>query len=282
MTQPKTERDHRRDIVEVCKRIHTHGWFASTDGNVSIRMAPDRILATPTSVHKGYGMTEDDVIVVDASGKRIEGTREPSTEMRMHIAAYQQRADIGAVVHAHPTNCIAFSLAGISLAQCLLPEIVFTFGSIPTTAYTTPTTDEVPAEVRKWLGKFDAMILDRHGSLTVGSDVFAAYNRLERMEHVAEITFRARMLGPIQPLSCEQITRLQQVGKELGLRQREILDSPCQHCNACPSGARSESRTAVQAVPSTSQPTSLPAGHDGTDEMVRRVSESVRRSLDRS
>ncbi|MBI5533569.1 MAG: class II aldolase/adducin family protein [Deltaproteobacteria bacterium] len=243
-----SEAQLRRDIVDVCKRIYEHGWFAATDGNVSIRLDDGRILATPTGVHKGLRMTEDDLIVVDASGKRVAGARDASSEMRMHLAAYQERPDIKAVVHAHPTNCIAFSLAGVSLAQCLLPEIVFTFGSIPTTAYTTPTTEEVPAEVRKWIKKYDAMILDRHGSLTVGRDVFAAYDKLERMEHVAEITYRARMLGPIRPLTRDQITRLQQVGQELGLPKREV----CESCNVC----------------------------EGPDEgMIRRVAEEIGRSI---
>jgi L-fuculose-phosphate aldolase len=224
-----SEAQHRCDIVDVCKHIYEHGWFAATDGNVSIRLEDGSILTTPTGVHKGLRMTEGDLLVVDAAGRRVSGTRDASSELRMHLAAYQERPDIRAVVHAHPTNCIAFSLAGISLAQCLLPEIVFTFGSIPTTAYTTPTTEEVPAEVRKWIRKYDAMILDRHGSLTVGSDVFAAYDKLERMEHVAEITYRARMLGPVRPLTRDQITRLQQVGQELGLPKREV----CEHCNVC-------------------------------------------------
>jgi len=257
MTQgPSSEQQLRRDIVDVCRRIYEHGWFAATDGNVSIRLGDGRILATPTGVHKGLRMKDDDIIVVDMAGKRLSGTREASSELRMHLAAYQERADIRAVVHAHPTNCIAFSLAGVSLAQCLLPEIVFTFGSIPTTAYTTPTTEEVPAEIRKWIRRFDAMILDRHGSLTVGRDVFDAYDKLERMEHVAEITFRARMLGPIRPLTCEQVTRLQQVGEKLGLPNRAIVDSPCEHCNAC-EGAKSPS----------------------DEEMIRRVREQVEKSI---
>jgi len=150
MSGPKDERQHRRDIVEVCKRVYAHGWLAATDGNVSALMDDGRIVATPTGIHKGY-MSEADLIVIDRAGKKLQGTREPSSEIQMHLAAYDVRPDVRAVVHAHPTNCIAFSLAGISLAQCLLPEIVFTFGAIPTTAYTTPTTDEVPREVRRWL-----------------------------------------------------------------------------------------------------------------------------------
>lgn len=265
----KTERELRRDIVEVCRRIYAHGWAASSDGNVSVRLSAKRILATPTGIHKGY-MSEDDVIVVDEAGRKLSGTREPSSELRMHVAAYEERADISAVVHAHPTNCIAFSLAGISLAQCLLPEVVFTFGSIPTTAYTTPTTDEVPSEVRKWLRDFDAVILDRHGSVTVGPDVFSAYEKLERMEHVAEITFRARMLGPIRPLTCEQVVKLRAVGRTLGLPGHKVLASPCEHCNACP-GAHD--------VDAASLAGSLPQPTVDTEGLVRKVSESLNREL---
>lgn len=267
MSNTLTEAQARRDIVEVCRRLYSHGWLAATDGNVSIRLQPDRIVATPTGIHKGY-MSADDLIVVDSKGGKITGTREPSSELRMHLAAYQTRPDIRAVVHAHPTNCIAFSLAGVSLAQCLLPEIVFTFGSIPTTAYATPTTEEVPREIVRWVRQFDAMLLDRHGSLTVGPDVFDAYNKLERMEHVAEITFRARQLGPIRPLSCEQIQHLQRVGQQLGLPQRTILESPCEQCNAC-SGAKAAGHATA------------PAPVQAADDLVERIKLNMEEALRR-
>ncbi len=274
-----SERDARRDIVDVCRRIYARGWIASSDGNVSVLLGEGRVLATPTSIHKGT-MKEEDLIVVDRKGNKITGTRRPSSELLMHLAAYDERPDVRAVVHAHPTNCIAFSLAGVSLAQCLLPEIVFTFGSIPTTAYTTPTTEEVPNEIRKWLRDFDSMILDRHGSLTVGVDVIAAYEKLERMEHVAEITFRARQLGPIKALGPEQIARLQAVGRGLGLPERKILPTPCDSCNACPNGKLGEvahPKPAEALVPLRREATSAA----DVDEMVRRVTASVETAIGR-
>jgi L-fuculose-phosphate aldolase len=273
------ERAARRDIVAVCRRIYERGWIAATDGNVSILLAPDRVLATPTGINKGT-MSEDDLIVTDRQGQTISGTRKPSSELLMHLAAYDARPDVKAVVHAHPTNCIAFSLAGVSLAQCLLPEIVFTFGSIPTTAYTTPTTDEVPKEIRKWLRDFDSMILDRHGSLTVGPDVHVAYDKLERMEHVAEITFRARQLGPIRPLSPEQIARLQAVGRGLGLPERKIIGSPCDHCNACPGhGKGAAAEPAPIALGTAPKASESRADAADLDALVRRVSAEVGRAI---
>jgi L-fuculose-phosphate aldolase len=271
---PTSERALRQHIIEVTRQVHARGWIAATDGNISARLGPDRILCTPTGVNKAK-MNEDDLIVIDRRGKKIQGKLAPSSEILMHLAAYDERADVGGVVHAHPTNCIAFSLAGISLAQCLLPEIVFTFGSIPTTAYTTPTTEEVPNEVRKWLRDFDAMILDRHGSLTVGADVFAAYDKLERMEHVAEITFRARMLGPIRPLAREQIDKLREVGRGLGLKERKIIGAPCDHCNACP-GDRAEPALTVLKGKSAAAGAQAPGDRD---ELVRRITQTTEDAL---
>jgi len=228
----KSESQHRKDIVEVCRRIHGRGWISSTDGNVSVRLRDDRILITPTGIHKGF-MSERDLIVADLSGKVIAGRAKPSTEIVLHATCYRQRPDVQAVVHAHPTMCVAFSLAGITLAKCLLPEVVFTLGSIPTADYAPPATEEVAESIRKYINEYDAIILERHGSLTVGPDVFAAYNTLERMEHVAEITYHARQLGAVTPLSPAQIERLRQVGDRQGWPRRKIAEEACNNCNAC-------------------------------------------------
>ncbi|MDH4183612.1 MAG: class II aldolase/adducin family protein [Nitrospinota bacterium] len=228
----KSESDHRRDIVEVCKRIHARGWISSTDGNVSVKLRNDRILITPTGIHKGY-MSERELIVCDMNGKVISGAAKPSSEITLHLTCYRERPNVQAVVHAHPTISVAFSLAGITLAKCLLPEVVFTLGSIPTADYAPPATAEVADSIRKYIKDFDAIILERHGSLTVGADLFAAYNTLERMEHVAQITFHARQLGAITPLSPEQISRLQQIGDKQGWPRKKISEEACNNCNAC-------------------------------------------------
>lgn len=228
----KTESQLRKDIVEVCQRIHARRWISSTDGNVSVRLGRDKILITPTGVHKGY-LNDRDLIVISMDGKLIAGARKPSSETMMHLTCYQERPDIEAVVHAHPTMCVAFSLAGVKLAKCLLPEVVFTLGSIPTAEYAPPSTEEVPASIRKFIKDFDAIILERHGSVTVGKTVYDAYNTLERMEHVAEMTYHARQIGNIKPLTDQQIDRLQAIGDAQGWPRKKIIKDNCNACNAC-------------------------------------------------
>jgi L-fuculose-phosphate aldolase len=214
-------------------------------------------------------MSERDLIVTDMNGRLVSGSRKPSSEIVLHLTCYRERPDINAVVHAHPTMCVAFSLAGVSLAKCLLPEVIFTLGSIPTAEYAPPTTAEVAKSVQSHIKDFDAVILERHGSVTVGADVFGAYNTLERMEHVAEITFHARQIGNIKPLSPAQIQNLQSIAERMGLPKKKVITEACNSCNAC--GKYNECATQAQAAPIQSN-NGMPAGIEAIiEEEVRAV-----------
>jgi L-fuculose-phosphate aldolase len=125
---------------------------------------------------------------------------------------YRERPDVSAVVHAHPTMAVALSLAGISLADGVIPEVITSLGAIPTVPYATPGTDEAGEVIRAPIRQFDAIILARHGSVSVGKDLREAYTKLEMLEHTAQILFLARVLGPVSPLSKEEVARLLMAG----------------------------------------------------------------------
>jgi L-fuculose-phosphate aldolase len=197
----------RREIVRICRMLHQKNLVAATDGNVSVRL-DDRLLITPSGVNKGE-MTEDQVITVDLEGQVISGWGKPTSEMQLHLLAYQLRPEIRAVVHAHPPMATVCSLAGVSLLEPMLPEVVLTLGGIPTAAYATPTTSEVPAATRDLLSRYDAIIMARHGAVTVGRDLMDAYNKMEKVEHTAHIILTARLLGEIQPLSPQAVEKLE-------------------------------------------------------------------------
>lgn len=225
----KPEYEHRRDIVEVCRRMYDRGFIAATDGNVSVRISPTRILVTPTGINKGY-IKPDDLLTVDLQGRKTSGTRRATSEMPLHLTTYRLREDVNAVVHGHPVHATALSLAGVSLARCILPELVLSLGEIPTTAYATPTTEEGPEVVSDLIRDYDAMILDRHGSLTVGGDLFEAYDRLERLEHSAQVTLLARSMGEVKQLTPDQVSRLGELAADLGVRS-EVHQ--CEGCGSC-------------------------------------------------
>jgi L-fuculose-phosphate aldolase len=201
---------------------------ASNDGNVSAVCDDGNILTSVTNVSKG-AMTARQVVKVDRQGIPLESGKKPSSELRMHLAIYHDRPDVRAVVHAHPPYATGFAAAGLALDKCVLPEIVMTLGSIPLADYGTPSTEEVPEAVSKWIGKADAVLLANHGAVTVGSDLMEAWYRMERIEHYAKICFIARQLGGERVLSPEEVSKIYRLREEAGLTDR---NPGCWACDA--------------------------------------------------
>jgi len=207
----------RADIVEIGRRMYSRGYTASNDGNISVRIAPDRPLMTPKSVCKGF-MTPDMMCVTDLNGQKISGDRDPSSEALMHLEVYRQRPDVNAVVHAHPPTATGFAVAGIPLDRAVLAEVLTTLGSIPLAEYATPSTAELPDAVRKYIKAHDGMLLANHGALTVGTDLYSAYYKMETIEHFAHISLVARLLGRENLISREEVMRLQDLRGTYGIK----------------------------------------------------------------
>jgi L-fuculose-phosphate aldolase len=232
MPTVQAERGLKRRIAELSRHAYERGYIGPGDGNISARVGSGHIAVTPSGMHKGR-LTEDDIIVLDDAGEKLSGRGKKTSEYLMHALVYAERPDVGAVVHAHPPIATALALAGVSLAQCVLSESCITLGAILTAPYATPTTDEVPDTLRPFVRKTNALILNRHGSLTVGRTLEEAYDRLEIVEHSAKITHAARSLGPITPLPAHEVAKLQGIARAFGIPQPP---ETCEHCNACPNG----------------------------------------------
>lgn len=249
----QSEHELRQRIVEIGKLMHQKNFIAAGDGNISVRLDRDRLLVTPSGVSKGF-LDPEQLIIVDLKGEKIAPhfgkwrEMKPSSEIQLHLECYRQRAEVRAVIHAHPPHAIACTLAGISLAKCILPEVVYDLGTIPTAPYATPASVEGARAIRDLIRKYDAVLLDRHGSVTVGTDVWEAYWRLERVEHSAQVTLAAQQaLGKSpEPLSDEAIYKLAAMRRAVfAQRHRDV----CAECNACPASERHPSRQRAGAPP---------------------------------
>ena len=166
-------------------------------------------MATPTGISKSFS-TPEKLVRIDREGnvlEALEGYR-PSSEIKMHLRCYEERADVGAVLHAHPPAATGYAVANIPLDEYSMIETVLTLGSIPVTPYGTPSTYEVPDAIAPYLGEHDALLLQNHGALTVGADVVTAYYRMETLELFAKISLNAHLLGGAKELSGENIDRL--------------------------------------------------------------------------
>ena len=203
----KTEQEHRQDLVRVCRLVYEKGWVAGNDGNVSIRVAEDLLLCTPTGVSKG-AISNSDLIVCDMSGNKVEGSGECTSEIAMHTTIYSLRPDVRAVVHAHPPVATGFAAAGRALNKALLPEVIVQLGAVPLAAYGLPGTAALCEGMHPWVAHYDALLLENHGCTCYGSDVWQAFYRMETVEHFARITFVAEMLGGARPLPREEVEKL--------------------------------------------------------------------------
>ncbi len=208
----------RADIVEVGRRMYARGYTASNDGNISVKIAADRLLCTPASVSKGF-MTAEMMVITDLDGTLVSGApgRKPSSEIQMHLVAYRERPDVAAVVHAHPPLSTGFAVAGIPLDRAVLAEVVTTLGSIPIAEYGTPSTRELAESVAPYVKAHDGLLLANHGALALGRDLFGAYYKMETIEHFAKISLVARMLGREHLLSREEVERLQALRGTYGI-----------------------------------------------------------------
>jgi len=223
------EQELRKLIVEMGRRIWVRGYVAANDGNITALLNDRELLTTPTGVSKGF-MTPDMIIKVDRNGKTISGNSKyrPSSEVKMHLEVYKTRPDVKAVVHAHPPYATCFAVAGIPLDKCVLPEAIIVIGAVPIAPYGLPSTMEIPDNIRDLIQHSDAILLQNHGTLTLGSDVLNAYHKLETLEHTASIVWKAIQLGNMNVLPEGERDRL------MTLREKFNIPGRITVCDATP------------------------------------------------
>jgi L-fuculose-phosphate aldolase len=223
------ERELKKMIVEIGRRMWQRGYVAANDGNISVRLNEKELLTTPTGVSKGF-MSPEMIIKVDYNGHVLarQSKYRPSSEIKMHLEVYKERADVSSVVHAHPPFCTSFAVAGIPLDKCILPEAIVVLGAVPIAKFGLPSTQEIPEAIRPFLKSSDALLLENHGALTFGTDLMSVYFKLETLEHSAQIVWNAIQLGNVNILPERERDRL------MGLRETYNLSGKVTQCESKP------------------------------------------------
>jgi L-fuculose-phosphate aldolase len=202
-----TERKHREEIVRYGRMVHSRGFVAAMDGNLSVRLNDGRILVTPTCLSKG-AMRASDLVIVDSEGKHVSGRRNVTSEIGMHLLIYRMRPDVNAIVHAHPPTATGFAAAGMDLTEPLVCEVVVGLGCIPLARYGTPGTSELAQTLEPYVPDYDAILMSNHGVVTYGDTLERAYMKMETVEHFAQIALVTHLLGRQQPLKQGEIEKL--------------------------------------------------------------------------
>lgn len=197
----------RRALVDVCRALHARDLIGAAEGNVSCRLGPDRLLVTPSGVSKAL-LRPAELVVVDLGGVQVRGRGRPSSELRMHLAAYAARPEVQAAVHAHPLTAVALTVAGLPPPNDVMPEASVVLGEVAVAPFATPGTEEVPAALAPLLPRHDVLLLERHGALALGRSLGEALERMETLERVARVALMARLAGRCEPLAPDAVAKV--------------------------------------------------------------------------
>ena len=201
------EHELRRELAHFSKWLYRLGYMPGTSGNLSVQLDSNFVLATPTGVSK-WLLRADDMTIVDRNGKKFSGRRNATSEVGMHLAIYNNRPDVRAVIHSHPPIATAFACSGRALTEVLCQESVMTLGSVPLADYATTGTGKVAASLLPLLQDHEAILLANHGAISYGRSLLDAFMKMETLEHLAQVHLAAHQLATPQPLKQEQIAEL--------------------------------------------------------------------------
>lgn len=209
----------RSQLAATARDLHARGWVANHDGNVTVKDGA-RYLATPTATSKRL-VSDRGVLELDAAGK-VVGAGKVFGELGLHLAVYQRRPDVGAVIHAHPPHATAVACArgGVTdhvLGRPFIAEAVVSLGPvIPRLPFAAPGQPAVDA-LTPWCEDVDAALLGGHGVIAWGADLEAAFLRLELVEHLARIALAAAPLGGPEALPTAALPALLAARAKAGL-----------------------------------------------------------------
>jgi L-fuculose-phosphate aldolase len=204
-------------MVELAQELHRRAWVANHDGNLTARLAPDRFLGTPTATSKRR-VEDHGLIEVDGKGAVVGGSGKPFGELVQHLAIYQRRPDVGAVIHAHPPYATALACSGSRLLERpFIAEAVVSLGpSVPTVPFAAPGAAAATA-LAPFAEAHDAVLCANHGAFAWGADLEQAMLRLELVEHLARIATLAQATGGLTYLPEQAIAPLLQARAKAGL-----------------------------------------------------------------
>ncbi len=196
----------RTALAEYAQRAAAEKLLTGPEGNLSLKLK-EKIYITPSNVFKEK-LRPEDITVLDPSGKVIEG-RTPSSEAALHLRVYENRPEVGAIIHAHPPYTLALSLAGEDFSQAFLAETVLYLGEIGVVPFLPPGSKELAEAVAQAAKDKEVLVLERHGAVALGRDLAQAFTRLLILEKTAQILYLARTLKKdLPPLTEEEVKAL--------------------------------------------------------------------------
>jgi L-fuculose-phosphate aldolase len=179
--------DPRHDIIEAGSDIFKGGLVKGRAGNISLRLPENRILISHTGSCLGT-LSQEGLAVISMKGELLEGEKEPSSEYKAHLAVYMTRPDVGAIVHTHSTYASVAAYLQLPLLK-INPETNEIVGNVGRVRALAPGSQELAVAIAKTLGSNYAVLMERHGALTVGINMREAVNRAFYLEEACKMSY---------------------------------------------------------------------------------------------
>jgi len=191
-------------IVMLMARVYQYGMTTTSGGNLSVIDEKGDIWISPAAVDKG-SLKAEDVVRVRANGE-VNGRHAPSSEYPFHKAIYESRPGIGAILHAHPSALVAFSVVGKVPDTTILPHTDHICGTAGFAPYAIPGSEALGKHIADTFEKgYDSVVLENHGVVCAGDNLLDAYHRFETLDFCARVLLKSALLGAHRTLSAEQI-----------------------------------------------------------------------------
>ena len=198
-------KDISEKIVKAGRKLHNHGLVRGTSGNISAKIpGTDTFLIKPSGARMEF-LKPEELVLVDLQGKKVRGESDVSVETPIHAAIYRTRKDVQAVVHTHAPTATAFGIAKTEILPLQIEMFMLLPNGVPVVPFEPPGSEALAEAVQKKIVYYDAVILENHGVVTVGSTLEAACNLNEMVEEGAKIQLMAITLAGEDALNLAKL-----------------------------------------------------------------------------
>ena len=204
----------REQLARIMQRIYDFGMTTTSGGNLSILDDEGNIWITPAGVDKG-SLHPSDIVQVRPDGS-YEGIHPPSSEFPFHIAIYETRPELRAIIHAHPTALVSFSIVRKIPDTNIIPQAKHICGKVGYAKYELPGSESLGKNIASTFGEgFDVVLMENHGTVVGGVNLSTAFQKFETLEFCARTHIEAASLGKISSLDDTQINQFYERKRDL-------------------------------------------------------------------
>ncbi|MFZ0960122.1 MAG: class II aldolase/adducin family protein [Terriglobia bacterium] len=267
----------KQEMIRVGRKLWDRQYVDGNGGNITYRIAPGRVICTPTLLSKA-DLTLEDFCLVDLEGNQMAGKGKRTSEVYLHLQVYQTVPEARAAVHAHPPHATAYAISGRVPPRCVIPEQDVFVGSVAISPYETPGTRDFAKTIIPFVKDHNTILLANHGLICWADTVTHAEWYVEVVDTYCRTLMLAAQLGAgITRIPPNKQAVLLEIKKRLGLPDAKFGLEECQLCD------QPETPGGITVCPTTC-PQNCPGGcgarTQDVEALVKTISDEVMAALE--